>query len=218
MSSVFVEGCGNLERSRHLRTTVTMGDRPAGTIATVALYKTAVLSEEFYPFESKIIKESPHMDDIVDSVRDLEEAKRVTRNINTILQVGNFHMKEWVISGSPKENLSINRSENERVLVIFWNPNEDYFYFKTNFKISKKKDMVKVDGIENDLNIISDNLTNRIVISQLYGIFGPLGLPAPFTVKGKILMRKLWQLKYDWDTPLCAKIERGMDAILSRYA
>ena len=32
-------------------TAITMGDRPAGTIATVALYKTAELSEEFYPFE-----------------------------------------------------------------------------------------------------------------------------------------------------------------------
>ena len=190
----------------YVLTTVTMGDRPAGTIATVALYKTAELSEESYPLESKIIKESSYIDDIVDSVRDFEEAKRVTRNINKILQVGNFQMKEWVISGSPKENLSINQSENERVLGIFWNPSEDCFYFKTNFKISKKKDIVKVDGIENDLNIMSDNLTKRIVISQLNGIFDPLGLLTPFTVKGKILMRKLWQLKYDWDTPLCEKL------------
>ena len=110
----------------------------------------------------------------------------MTRNINKVLQVGNFHVKEWVISGSPKENLSINRSENERVLGIFWNPNEDYFYFRANFKISKKKDMVKVDGIENDLKIISDNLAKRIVISQLNGIFDPLGLLTPFTVNGKI--------------------------------
>ena len=36
-------------------------------------------------------------------------------------------------------------------------------------------------------------------MSILNGIYDPLGLITPFTVKGKILMRKLWMLKLGWD-------------------
>ena len=36
-------------------------------------------------------------------------------------------------------------------------------------------------------------------MAQLNGIFDPLGSITPFTVKGNIFMRELWQLKCDWD-------------------
>ena len=39
-------------------TAVNIGDRPSGTIATLALHKTAELEEKNYPIEAKIIKES----------------------------------------------------------------------------------------------------------------------------------------------------------------
>ena len=41
-----------------------------------------------------------------------------------------------------------------------------------------------------------------MVLSKLNGISDPLGLLAPFTVKGKVLMRKLWLAKCDWDISL----------------
>ena len=45
-----------------------------------------------------------------------------------------------------------------------------------------------------------------MALSQLNGIYDPLGLLTPFTVKGKILMRDLWTLQYDWDTPLAENV------------
>ena len=79
-------------------TTVTMDDRPGGTVATVAMYKTAEMSEKAYPLEANIIKESSYVDDIADSASNVEAAKEITGNITEILKTGNFHIKEWIIS------------------------------------------------------------------------------------------------------------------------
>ena len=41
-----------------------------------------------------------------------------------------------------------------------------------------------------------------MVMSQLNGIYDPLGLIVPVTIKGKVLMRSLWADELDWDTQL----------------
>ena len=59
-----------------------------------------------------------------------------------------------------------------------------------------------------DLNInqipseIPISLTKRMVLSQVNGIYDPLGLATPFTAKAKILLRKLCgpdMKNLDWD-------------------
>lgn len=54
--------------------TVSFGDKPAGTIATVALRKTADLSQETYPEAAEVVKNNSYMDDILDSVSSKENA------------------------------------------------------------------------------------------------------------------------------------------------
>ena len=44
------------------------------------------------------------------------------------------------------------------------------------------------------------------MMSQLNGIYDPLGLLTPFTVKGKIIMRKIWMLKIDWGDVLLTNV------------
>ena len=48
--------------------TVSFGDKPAGTIATVALRKTGDMREKDFPEAAKIVKNNSYMDDILDSV------------------------------------------------------------------------------------------------------------------------------------------------------
>ena len=54
---------------------VSFGDRPAATIAQLALRKTADLAGEEYFQEKKVIYDSTYMDDIIDSVEDMKTAK-----------------------------------------------------------------------------------------------------------------------------------------------
>lgn len=43
-----------------------------------------------------------------------------------------------------------------------------------------------------------------MILSQVNGIYDPLGLAGPITVKAKIMMRKLWteNSNLDWDEPI----------------
>ena len=60
-------------------TAVNMGDRSSGTIATIALYKTAEMAEVQYPDEAKVIKKSSYVYDIVDSVEDSRTSRAYDR-------------------------------------------------------------------------------------------------------------------------------------------
>ena len=79
---------------------VSFGDIPSGTIATVALRKTAEMAQEKYPQEAKIIRDNTYMDDIIESVGDRERAESVTRNIEKLVDIRGFKIKGWTISGS----------------------------------------------------------------------------------------------------------------------
>ena len=79
---------------------VSFGDRPSGTIATVALRKTAEMAQEKYPQEAKIIRDNTYMDDKIESVGDRERAESVTRNIEKLVDIRGFKIKGWTISGS----------------------------------------------------------------------------------------------------------------------
>ena len=41
--------------------------------------------------------------------------------------------------------------------------------------------------------------TKRKVLSQISKVFDPLNFTLPVTIRGRILMRKVWKLEVDWD-------------------
>ena len=64
---------------------VSFGDRPAATIAQLAMRKTAEMARDDYSEEKIVIEKSTYMDDIIDSVGDEEVAKARTKNIDAFL-------------------------------------------------------------------------------------------------------------------------------------
>ena len=85
-------------------TAVNIGDRPSGTIATVALRKTADANKDVYPRAADIIINSTYVDDIIDSVESISEARDITEDITKLLHSGNFHIKGWSISGESQSS------------------------------------------------------------------------------------------------------------------
>ena len=57
----------------YVLTTVTFGDRPAGSIAATALKKTAELGKEQFPEAATIIDRNIYVDDIADSFKTNDE-------------------------------------------------------------------------------------------------------------------------------------------------
>ena len=72
---------------------VSFGDRPAATIAQLALIKTAGLAGEEDNEEKIIIYISTYMDDIIDSVKDINVEKHRSSNIEKLLLEGCFRIK-----------------------------------------------------------------------------------------------------------------------------
>ena len=197
--------------------TVSFGDKPAGTIATVALRKTAELNQGKHPKAADVVKNNSYMDDILDSVNSKEEACRMTKEINAVVEAGGFHMKSWVVSNEPGNDDDIHfeqTTDREKVLRVSWDPKEDCFHFEVKLNFSQKKRKVRTGPSlrkEQIPNEIPSNLTKRMILSQVNSIYDPLGLAGPFTVRAKIMMRKLWgsELKLDWDDPIPDEARQG---------
>ena len=211
-------------------TRVNIGDKPAGTISTEALYWTAEMFKSDSPAASKFLKESSYVDDLLDSGGSTNDALQLAYDAESVLQKGGFKVKYWMFSG---ENLS--RTGNELVelndvchvndssstidlikdpldKVRFlggWKPKEDMLVYTVSLNFSKKK-----MGVRTELDLHNSDipakipviLTRRIVLEQVMGIYDSLGILCPFTLLAKQYLRETWLLKLAWDDTLPAKL------------
>ena len=96
---------------------------------------------------------------------------------------------------------------------MHWNPAEDTLEFKVKLNFSPKQRKVKT-GPDLSLQQFQDNLpivlTKRMILSQVNGIYDPLGLLTPFTIRAKVMMQNLWKNKnkeLGWDNALPTEIK-----------
>ena len=103
---------------------------------------------------------------------------------------------------SKDETFTKGVGKNPSVLGLTWVQSEDVlkFVIKLNFSPKKRGIRCESDLIrENQPHKIPTFITKRLVLSQVNGIYGPLGVITPFTVVAEILLRELWKRKLDWD-------------------
>ena len=191
---------------------VSFGDKPSGTIATVALRKTVEMGQEQYPEAAKIIKDNTYVDDIIESVRDDRKARDITRDIEKLIDNRGFKVKGWIISGDPdnRDEMVIpddKHAATEKVLGVSWNPVADQFRFRVKLNFSERTRKLHIEPDLEPHQIqerIPVNLNKRKILSQVNSIYDQLGLAGPFTVRAKIMMRQLWasERKIDWDDPV----------------
>ena len=192
---------------------VSFGDKPSGTIASLALRKTAEMNQDKYPQAAKTITDNTYMDDIIDSVSNEDEAKNLTKDIEELVKKGGFNIKCWTTSRGctsfNKEAAVIDPTSTtkEKVLGVLWDPVEDNLLFKVKLNFSSKRKGLRSEPDLKQEEIpqrVPTHLTKRTVLSQINGIYDPLGIAGPFTVKAKIMMRNLWvdSPKLDWDEPI----------------
>ena len=97
------------ERSLHAITAVNMGDRPSACIAQVCLPKSAESFQEEYPQAAEIITKNSHMDDIVSSSNNREEAESRSKEIDEMLLDNGFRIEGWLKSGEGNPGLKKRR-------------------------------------------------------------------------------------------------------------
>ena len=207
----------NLDTSRspdhYIILAVPFGDRPSGAIVIIAMYETAIMNIEVFPLAAEVIMKNSFVDDILKSVANTEDARKLCQEVEQVLSTGGFRIKKWIISGvgdyhgkeegdentswvCDDEDVDMVEMNEEKVLGMVWNANRDILKYKINLPVN--------------LSVV----TRRSALSHTSKLYDPLGLLSPFTLKAKLLMRELCMVKKDvgnncpdWDMPLSGEMK-----------
>ena len=204
-----------------------IGVKPAGSIATLALYKSCDLFEEKYPTTARQIKDNSYVDDLGLTGETKAEIRNRVKQADEILAHANMKIKRWVFSGESSDsveigelgsNAGLEETGTERMLGIIWEPSEDVFRFQVRINLSDLKKKTRV-GPDITLQELKESppvvLTRRQYYSQIQSLFDPIGLLSPILLKAKLLLRKTWEdecAKLKWDDPLPAQLVNQMIA------
>ena len=178
---------------------VTFGDRPAGCIVVSALQATAEMFSHYSKKAAHVLKQDSYMDDTLSGDNSIKEAKDLVSNIETIARKGGFKYKKFIFSGEYEDNGESKPSE--KALGIVWEPSEDKIKVRIELNHNKKKRGVRSEAVR----VEAIPFSRRICLRLVNGIFDPLGMATPVTVKLKMLMKSHFVAnnKYKkWDTLL----------------
>lgn len=209
---------GSRSPDQYVLTTVTFGDKPSGTIPTVALRHTVEKFGGEGPEVQDMIIDNAYVDAILYSTDNVEKAFSLIRDTEKILAWGDFRVKHWIVSGHYENcNVNVINYDCESILASKWNPKEGYFSFtvKVNFspRVIKIRSGPNLERDETDAKF-SGILTRRMILSQISSVYDPLGFAVPVILQGKVLMRSMIakdasnsnKRGIKWDEPLDASM------------
>ena len=197
---VWRQGDTNKEPVHYKTCTVNFGDKPAGCIAQCALRNTAKMYREIDPVAADKIVNDTYVDDNLSGAETIERAKEVSVNMEIIATKGGFKYKETIMSGDICES-----SEPRKVLGLGWDPAEDTIFVGTHVNVSAKKKGIKElpdIEIEELVEKFPAQLTRRMIWRVIMGQYDILGLISVFTIKLKLVMKRITEEaggKLVWD-------------------
>ena len=134
---------------------------------------------------------SLYVDNIISGCDTEENTLEYYTTARAIMQDAKFNLRSWASNSqlltvkATNENTAADSTE-VNILGIRWNTVNDTLSLITRTPIPKHTSLV----------------TKREVLRESSGIFDPLGLISPVTVKSKIFIQHLWQQQLHWDEPL----------------
>ncbi|XP_028418032.1 uncharacterized protein LOC114542779 [Dendronephthya gigantea] len=149
-------------------------------------------ASHFHDKTIETVKRNFYVDDCLKSVRDEEEAIKLSKELRELLSLGGFNLTKWlsnsrrVIESLPEaeraaqvKDLDFDKVPIERALGVRWNVSSDTFGFAI---------------------VIKDRpATKRGILSIVSSIYDPLGFVAPYILSAKLILQELCRLKLDWD-------------------
>ena len=168
-------------------------------LAQLVSQENARKYETRYPRAAEAIIKSTYMDDTLDSVASLDQARQLKRDLITVWGNAGMEVKKWA---SNSMELMEETPESERAkgvqiddgsqiavktLGMRWNAGTDDFTFEIR-------------------PFNRENVTKRNLLSWLARIFDPLGMLSPYTIIGKMLMQKTWITGVEWDDKLSKEL------------
>ncbi|XP_051797872.1 uncharacterized protein LOC127531791 [Acanthochromis polyacanthus] len=174
------------------------GNSPSPAVAIYGLRMAAKEAEGEYGTDARnFIEQDFYVDDALKSFSTEAEAVDVLQRAQKMLALSNLRLhkiasnKVEVVNAFPPEDrakeikdldLSTDKPPVQRSLGVIWDTTSDTFTF--------------------DVPQEQKPFTRRGVLSTVNSLFDPLGLLAPVTIKGRLLLRELSSSNLEWDSPL----------------
>ena len=171
---------------------VVFGDASAPFRAQYVSQENARIHQEEFPLAADTVSKSTYMDDSLDSVRDNDSAIQLVQELQELWAKAGMKARKWlsnsseVLAAIPKELRAYEIDLNDslpatKTLGVLWRAQQDVL----TFQVKKPTE--------------EDKLTKRIILSKVAGVFDPLGLASPFTIRAKILLQDMWTKGLNWD-------------------
>ncbi|XP_026005436.1 uncharacterized protein LOC113010547 [Astatotilapia calliptera] len=174
------------------------GNRPSPAVATYGLRRAALHGEgEFGEGAKEFIHRNFYVDDALKSLPSATAAISLLKAAQGMLAISNLRLHKiasnclTVMQAFPStdhakdlKNLDLDKDSPplQRSLGLSWDLVNDTF----TFRVAKSE----------------KPFTRRGVLATINSLFDPLGLVAPVTIHGKLLLRQLTRDSSDWDAPL----------------
>ncbi|XP_065890355.1 uncharacterized protein [Dysidea avara] len=144
-----------------------------------------------------------YVDNVVTGCNTEKEAVRFYRQARSMLSEAKFNLRAWASNSKQLVELSqqdgtFDSSNPINVLGIRWDTSTD--------KLS-----LSLKGLRHPITLTA----KREVLKDTSKLFDPLGITSPVSVRAKLFMQKLWQLRVEWDEPLDANIRDEWNIIIS---
>ncbi|XP_076245382.1 uncharacterized protein LOC143185936 [Calliopsis andreniformis] len=171
--------------------TVTYGTASAPFLATRALRQLGEDHAVSFPSTSRAIIKDFYVDDLLTGANSIDEARKLRREISDILHSAGFPLRKWASNDSRildnedegPQRVEIKEDKDSKTLGLLW--------------------IVKEDALRYSVTTSTQHrITKRTILSETSKIFDPLGLVGPATIRAKVILQKLWQLKVSWDESL----------------
>ena len=176
------------------------GAKSSPTCANFVVQQTARDNVKSFPVASKAVFTSFYVDDFLQSVPCESDAVVLASQLVNMLTKGGFNLTKFVTNSlevykSLEKDVTFaepfSEMEVTTILGIQWDLKNDTLYV--------------CRGVSNPL---PGNITQRKVLSVVSSVFDPLGFVSPFTIRGRLILKELWQLVGQaWDKHVPDKIK-----------
>ena len=139
---------------------------------------------------SQVLHENLYVDNLIYTHDDPNVLLKIYKTSHTRMKEGGFELRSWNSNHSTLKNQ-------------FYADGRGVDHKSTEECVLGYKYDIENDNLAlNEFQLNFEQLTKRKFLSLTAGVFDPLGLYIPVSVKGKIIMRDIWMSQLDWDDVL----------------